>query len=439
MLRVTHNKLWLTLYLIIALVIVLILPETRISITVQGLILVLTSVVSLYSFRNDGKVVLLLAVLAVVNVAVSYGNYLNIEDFAYNWQVQLINTHGQYMMCKSFVIFYICVLFGIVLAFIRMSSRRSSTEIDNTFYAPIGKLVDLYDKNLLVFIGGFLLLIFILIFGFDRTISGSYASASNAIYEYAPVVFLFVWLFMPKKNYYKGAMLLYAAVYIIQGLIFGDRSSAFPMLLLCYALLRKDNIRIRELVPLSILGIFGANLIGIYRVAYSATSDIIAEVASRLLYVDSVSYSFYAGVQIVRASEVMNNRISYFFDWLISLFKGDTASTALAPIVKEFSSQYYNGGGGTSSAYFYFWFGLAGSIIGGIVIGYLIGFIFTKRSNFAIISQILIFVFALRWYVYYPQSLLRTSIFLPLVIYGVISLFNTLVIRRGKGINVRLN
>ena len=228
---------------------------------------------------------------------------------------------------------------------------------------------------------------------------------------------------MPTKNIYKVLMLLYAFLYIVQGLLFGDRSSAFPMLILVYFLFQKKPKRF-QFIALSVLGVLGANFIGIYRRAFTVTSDIFNEIITRFFYVDSIAYSFYTGVQIVSASNIIHNKFQHFMDWFVHLFIGGTSEYDLSTYVSRYSDAFYNTGGGMTSSYFYFWAGMFGVILGGLIIGIILGRIYSNVKGCYPFLQIVIILFALRWYTYFPSVFFRTCIIVPVILYFGIMVVN---------------
>lgn len=384
----------------------LIAPNTTTVLPFLGIILILISAFMVVELRDKENLNFLFTILMVCNFAISFSNYLLYKNYTFSWQNNIAGTDHHVILAKSFLIFYLMMCCTVIMTIKRKEKY--------TFDSSIG---DGIKKNTIVFYGGFIVLLLLLIFGFDRTKVDGYIPASNALYEYAIVIYLFVWVMSPNKKKYRDALIAYAVFYILQGLIFGDRSSAFPMIILVYILIQKKNINSLNLCGLSILGVFGANLIGIIRSGVSDGENIVVSVFNRLLYVDSISYSFYSGIQIIRARSVTDNLMEHLFLWIKTLFTGKSGKADLAMFVAEYSSDYFNRGGGTACAYFYFWGQYIGVVLGGIIVGLFIGKIFKRSKGIYNIFQVLIIVFSLRWYVYFPSVLFRSCLVIPGILY----------------------
>lgn len=407
------TKARVALYLILILVSVCMRPISA-NLPVWGIILLFTTIDSLIFFRQKGFLFMLLAVLSIANLSLVYGCFWFYENNVYSWQVPLVGTSACNITAQALTVFYVTMMLSLIFT----CKKKANT------------LISIYDLKkykwqigTFFFVCCYIFLIYILIFCFNRSVS-EYTSGKSVLYEYAVVLYIIMWLYMPARRIYKVLMLLYAFLYIMQGLLFGDRSSAFPMLILLYFLLQRKPKRF-QFVALSLLGVLGANFIGIYRRAFTVTSDIFDEIISRFFYVDSIAYSFYTGVQIVSASDIIHNKFQHFMDWFLHLFIGGTSEYDLSTYVSRYSDAFYNTGGGMTSSYLYFWAGMFGVILGGLIIGIILGKIYSNVKGCYPFLQIVIILFALRWYTYFPSVFFRTCIIIPIVLYFGIMLVNS--------------
>lgn len=390
---------------------IMILKEDKVNLPIMGILLLALSADSMIIYRNRTNLFVLLAFLAITNLCIVYGCFWFYEENTYTWQVSISASNSAVLTAKSLSVFYISMLIALILSY-RPSNTIYSSKIIVRSQLSFG-----YGVFGLVY----LFMYYVLIFCFNRTID-EYTSGSSALYEYIIVIFIAVWINMPNKKICRILMLVYASLYILQGLVFGDRSSALPLILVLYILLSKNIIPLR-FISLAILGILGANLIGIYRKTFLFSSDILSEAASRIFYVDSISYSFYSGVQIINASNRISlNKLEHFLGWFQSLFLGNSGTYDLARLVMQ-NGDFHNTGGGMTSVYFYFWGGLLGVIIGGCIIGIILGKIFSKNDSVYPLLQIIILAFTLRWYSYFPNVFFRTCIVVPVLLYTVMNLF----------------
>lgn len=70
-----------------------------------------------------------------------------------------------------------------------------------------------------------------------------------------------------------------------------------------------------------------------------------------------------------------------------------------------------NRGGGMCVANFYFWFGFAGTIVFGIILGIVCKYIQTKNTELGFIMKIYIVADVFRWYLYTSFDLFRGAFF----------------------------
>ena len=408
----------------IILILIWLLPYSPNSMIILGYILFFLSVVGVLINKKKSNVLLLLSILAVTNLSLVYGCYWYYDKYASIWQIPLLHTKAQYDTAKIVVLWYAFFLFGFQ---IMQTRTKALYKIDTKIINKEG-----WNMGFFLFILSYLFLYFILIFEFVRT-KEEYVSGATALYEYAIVLFFSIWLFMPQKKICRWLMLFFSFLYILQGFLFGDRSSAIPMVILLFILISK-NINAFKLTLLSIIGIIGANFVGIYRNIFVISDNLLSEAINRLFYVDSVAFSFYAGIQIVKASSVLiSEKANLFGAWFISLFVGSGGISdyhltdyRLPYYIQSVSDSYVNYGGGMTSPYFYFWFGDIGVIISGFIYGLIVGKIFSKSSPFFVYLQIILTFYALRWYVYGPTSFFRTCIIIPAILYAIILFYKRL-------------
>lgn len=407
------------IYLLLSLIIYLLKNESN-SLPFIGLVFTAVSLESIFSFRHRGNIKYLIAILAIINISLIYSVYFNPEENVVSWQIGIYNTSANIITAKSCVLFFIFFLIGATPILKKDYIFLNSS----AFFTITNKLI---KPNQAIFYGGLCILIFSLIFGFDRSISDSYKSNGSAMYEYAILVYLFTWLYSRHKKIDKVILIIYATLYILQGIFYGDRSSAFPMILLVFILIYNDKIKMSSIMVLSCFAIFAANLVGIYRVAYSWSEGIFEQVIDRLLYVDSLVYSYYGGTQIITASNIFDDRLENFFQWIIGIFLGQNYYTPLSTYVSSYSGGFFNRGGGMTHAYLYFWFGIIGTIIGALLMGIITYKVFISKHISAIFFQMLIIVFSMRWYVYFPQIFFRTCLIIPAICYFLCYKFDTLL------------
>ena len=383
------------------------LPNNTQTLTYFGFLNLIFSITMIIRFWKKKNISLLIGILMFINISYSSSVCFFALENARNWQTHLVNLPANIINIKNYTLF-------IMIATLIIS------KIKNINYTELKIKKDKY-----VFFFGFVFLIYALLFGIDRSVIGIYISNTNVLYEYAIVVYIFCWLYHGNNKVKRNILITYAFLYTLQALAFGDRSSAFPMILANLMLLYSKKINMKYIIILGLSGIFLANFIDLFRngnglLLVSNFNNII----SRGLNVNTISYSSYAGTQIVRYSMYNNNGFAHFIDFIFSIILGSSGKKSLTKMAT--SSGFYNAGGGMSSSYFYYWGGYLYTIIFAVIFGLIIKNVFKKDSELCNILKITITVFSIRWLIYYPIAFFRTAIFVPMVLYFVIKIYNNI-------------
>lgn len=404
---------WIIINIILCICSILIyfILENKVSsLPIIGIFIIAISILMIIRYRNKNNISLLIGIITLISISFSYSICFNTYDTAFNWQIPLLHTESNIINAKNYLIF-ISVLF---LAIGRINNDKNEFEEMPKF-----------DYNPLILIGSVIILIYALLFGFDRGIIGTYTSNTNAIYEYALIVFVFAWQYAKNNKIFKSFLIIYAILYCLQGLIYGDRSSAFPMILLLLILYSKNSIKMKNVILVGLVGIFSANIIDIFRNSGDLFSiNTVQEALKRGLFVNTISYSFYGGTQILRYGLGLSfqQKLIHMFDYIMSIFIGGSNKYSLTVIAN--SSGFINKGGGMSLTYFYFWGGLIGTIIFAFIIGRIIKYVFSNKNKLCNIFKITLTIFTIRWFIYYPTAFFRTAIFVPLICYYILYFFN---------------
>lgn len=384
------------------------------SLKIIGLFIIIVSILMMLKYRRFNSISLLIGIISLISISFAYSICFNTYSTVFNWQIPLLQTEENIINVKNYLVF-ISFLFLSIGNFDLSKTSNSKKFIK-------------FDYNSLIVIASSLILLYALIFGFDRGIIGMYVSNSNPLYEYALIIFLFAWQYSKDSRIFKFFLIIYAILYVLQGLIFGDRSSAFPMILLILILYTKNNIKMKNVGIVGIIGIFAANVIDIFRKTGILFNDaIVKETLSRGLFVNTISYSFYGGTQILRygISLSFREKMLHLFNYFISIFIGGSNKYSLTTIAN--ANNFTNKGGGMSLTYFYFWGGIAGSILFAIIMGRIINYIFSHNDKLNNILKITLTIFTIRWFIYYPVAFFRTAIFIPIICYYIFLLFNKML------------
>lgn len=403
--------------LIIINIIALFLPNKSDFLPYIGFAIVVVSVVMLFRYRNQHNICMLIGIIMIISICLSFSVCFNTYETAYNWQIQLINTEENVINIKNYLL-YLTVLS------LSIGSIKSKNIIVNK-----------ESNNIIIVLVGIVVLIYAILFGFDRGKIGTYSSNTNVIYEYALIIFLFTWMYSSKMKAIRLFLVIYGLIYSLQGLLYGDRSSSFPMIILLFILLYKKKYSIITVTIIALSGILLGNLIDIFRNTGNLLSfENVSEILKRGLFVNTISYAFYGGTQIIRYKYsypffVLN----HFVDFLNSIFWGGGTQIMLTSLANIYG--FRNSGGGMSNTYFFYWGGYIGTIIGAIIVGRIIHYVFNSDKKSDYIFQITITILSFRWILYNPTSFFRTAILVPIILIIFIKLYyiflkNKFVIRK---------
>lgn len=394
--------------LAITCIVVFILPNEYNILQYIGYSIIAIVVIMLLRFRKQGKITLLIGIIMLISLCLTLSVCFSPYDEAKNWQIKLVGLEENIICAKNYLLF-LC-FFSIGLGTI----NYKNLDISKPKY-----------NNWIITIGGILVLIYILIFQFDRGKVGEYTSNTKPLYEYAIIMFLFIWLYN-NNNKIKIILFIYAILYCLQGLIYGDRSSAFPMLLLLLILFWKKGYKMQYIVILALGGIFFSNVIDIFRNGGNIFSiDTIKEILSRGLKVNTISYSFYGGTQVIRYGMVSDNKFSHLIQYILAIFEGGTAKLSLTVLANSFG--IINKGGGMTHTYLYYWGGYLGTVIGALLMGNICKKVFGSNNRLNNILSVTIIIYSIRWLIYYPIAFFRTALLIPLLVYFICEVLNKLL------------
>ncbi len=388
---------------LITFICVFFLPNDVSSLNIIGYALIICSCLIFIRYRRNSNIALLIGIIIAINICLALSVCLNPYNTAFGWQIKLVDSLANITNAKNYLLFVnvLCLSIGDI--------KLKKTAINLRY-------------NRIVFLLLLAVLVFILIFGFDRGEIGVYKSNANVLYEYALVIFVFAWKYGKNKKM-RIVLLCYALLYILQGLVFGDRSSAFPMILMLIMLLYKKDVKLYVVLLLGLGGIFMANVIDIFRNSGGVFSfEIIVEALKRGLFVNTISYAFYGGTQVINYAFSSSGHFIHLVEYAAAILIGNTGHLSLTVLAR--SNHFMNKGGGMSHVYYYYWGGFAVTVIFAIAMGRIIHSIFNSDSDIGSIFRIMVTIFLIRWMLYYPSAFFRTAIFIPTIAYACLSIID---------------
>lgn len=407
------------LFLVITIIIV-ILPFENLNLKnfLLGSVLILMNVFMVVKVKNNKLYLLLVYILSVINISLAINDIIlngkNVSDWQYaGLRTSTINDK----FSESIVLFN-----SILNLFIKNNNMKKISEIH-------------YRKNnIVIFSIGSIIAFFILIYGYFtvRDMSGvTYVSISNPLFEYSILIWIFVWYYSKDYKSFKVIYIIYLILYIIIFSLIGDRSSIFLYLIFGVITLLYHHINIKNLLLLSLFGIFFSNLIATFRDS-DFSIDLLYKSIEKGLYIDTVSYSYYTSLAISSLYHVDINNIKYVIAILKNVFLNiDSEYVNLPEYAMSISPYLYNNYGGIIVGHFYSYGGYLSVILGAIILGLLIKLIFNSNKRFMIIYQIVFIVFSIRWYLYSPSVILSVIIVNTTIVF-VLCLLTDYLIRKIK-------
>ncbi len=388
-----------------------------------GVLISVTSILLAFRARRATILFLLLSILAYINLSIAVMDCIYGADMFPAYQRALRHSMYNEIYAK-------CILLTITIVSLILTPKAIEKAISININSFKRK------SNSIISYVGIACIIYALIFGYVRIDAGSgYVSNAKPLYEYAILVFLMVWYYAKDKGLINYFLLpLFATVYIIQGLYYGDRSSALVLMVLI-AMLYMTKLSVSRMLAFGLAGVILSNTIGILRsndLGFGGLVRQFNDLGHLVLFSDTASYSYYAGITIVASRlSLPENPIYYLQKFILGIFLGSSTSlTNEANITVVVRQVYFNGGGGLYPSYFYFWGEYWGLIIGAIILGLVLYKAFTTNSAYFILMQLYLTTMCFRWYLYTPMTFFRTSIAVFTLIYGLCLLADRLTPKR---------
>lgn len=371
-----------------------------------GFLILIISLHLLWKFRKDRFFILMFGIIFYINITICFSDCITNGNLTVPLNSLAWQTLRQTKYETDFLI-ALCLFLSTVNLFF----KKDQCYIENR--------VLLNKSNIYCFIFGLSILIYGLLNSYTSSVSSQdgYVSDTSTIYEYCILFFLLTWYYAGKSKYRNLILIVYALLYIITAVLHGDRSSAFPMVLLL-VLLYLPRMSLKKVFGLSCLGILAANTISVYRNNYSLVNfwaTFINDYGFKSICSDTVSFSYYTGISIAYVKEYIGNSMIYFIDFFIGIFLGGSFGNAdIISFCRQFSM---NRGGGMCVANFYFYFGFIGTIVLGLIVGLMCKYIQKRNTNLSFVIKIYIVVDVFRWYLYSSFDLFRGVLFVLPVTY----------------------
>lgn len=442
------NKLFDLAFCVVAVLATLIIPDNADYLPLVGMLIIAVNIRMVYIFRKASRLLLLIVIIFYINITIGVFDCILIPKglfFINEAQMALRLSEDGVIYSKCIMLFS-----AVFLLFLGGDKKYTESTVQKGFRYSYNELpLEIRDairdrQNPLISYGLLAVSMFVTFTMFSGSASSGYVAAGSAVYEYCVFILILSWYYRDKTG--KGRVVynilfgVCCSVYIIQGLIGGDRSSSFLLMIVIFAYFAR-NINLKNTLLLVVLGIPFANLIAIYRNnAGNSFSQLISALISKgvaIFFSDTTSFSYYAGVTVVSFADkgYTGSKLVCFFRWVLSLIIGeDSELTGINNVnITTMAAKFeHNGGGGIFPSTFYFFGGYIGVILSAIVLALIIRFFFAGKKPYHIITQYALIALSFRYYLYTSVPLFRGCLIILGLMYLACYLFNSVFIAKRK-------
>lgn len=374
-----------------------------------------------YKLRKNNLLLLIFSIIAVINISAAYTDIFRGGLSVAIWQIPLRMTNYAMDTAQSLLLFLVILNICFNINIIRKFLEKVSFTMDR-------------KENILLSIGCSILLIAIIVFGYDSSSAGEYVSNSNVMIEYSGLVFLMGFYYSKNLKYYDYFSVFYVFLFLYNSLIRGDRSAASIILILYVILYFPRLLKIGKIVILSLIAILGSNFIGIVRDLSSVDDSILSDFFSKGLYIDTVSYAYYTSITFSAFYRIVGNSVYYLKQFIISIFIGTSKSdfASFSKYIRDYDSFFFNRDGGFLSSWFFSWGGNLSVVLFTVLFGIIIILIFRMKNDYCKILSISIAAYSLRWYLYNPINFFRVNLLILSLLYILFYLVHRIMNRDGQ-------
>lgn len=285
-------------------------------------------------------------------------------------------------------------------------------------------------------------LVAILLSGLAELANGGRASTSS-LFEYAYILLSVGFILSGNSKASRNIFIILSVFYIVQPMLGGNRANMLNVVLLLFVIFFARGLTWKSVLPALLLGALFLISFGNYR---SSDNFSIVYVASQMgdafklsvensFIWDTASFAFQQCIAFIDLKdEISSSTLLYLIgQWVQSWFLGSSAvpDSSLAMYVQE---RVGGLGGGFLPVYFYFYFGVPGAAISGLIVAFWfrrIASINQESSPAAVFLTVGIAATVCRWYLYSPAAF-TSSLFFSSVICAFLSLFIEGFLGKGK-------
>ncbi|MEI2447355.1 hypothetical protein [Priestia megaterium] len=290
--------------------------------------------------------------------------------------------------------------------------------------------------NFVLFYGGTIILLYILIFGINRTELSTYSVSITPMYEYSILIFVLSYYYSGGIYIRKVVLSLLMFLFVLQDFYYGGRITSLQLILLFLVTIFVNKLSFKKILMFGLVGIILNSLVGAYRNSFELDRlnllSVLSDLKDNMFVFDTPVYAYYASATHIAASEIIDSdtKLRSFFAFLGSVFLGDDSE--IGNLTLFISNNYFlNIGGGVIPSHFYFWFGWIGVLAIAIIIVIIMNKFAKLEKDYHKLTFLIFIVTVPRWYLYSPLNLIKPILFL-LIMFFVYKVFHIIIYRSVK-------
>lgn len=248
--------------------------------------------------------------------------------------------------------------------------------------------------------------------------------------EYVIILFLILYIYSNGKPFYfyllSGLYILYAAF----ALLSGGRIEVVLLLLMLFAVRFQYTFSFKSIIILLVFGVWGMSVFGHIRsnpmILFSSNIKEILNPFKEQIYQDDCQRSnesdvYWASERIlilINEGELTPaDRVEAGIRYLLSPVLPNSASNPLSNLSSYKTNVLGTGGGGLAPIFMFAFWGLAGVVLLGVFIAFMLNALTQNISTIKYIYILLLIITVPRWFAYYPLHLIKFCIYGFLVYY----------------------
>lgn len=404
--------------LVLLIIYFLLVPVSEVNMKIEAFFCILVSLCIVIKSKNSIPLIVAMLFVTYCVYSIAIGEYIVGGDLGIPLtQVKNVNIYGSTL---RILFFFLCLLLA--------------------FFPKIEQIrIPKPKDNIVIFSVLIIFLIYIAIFGINRTFANQYTVNISPLYEYAILLFLFAYYFSGNIFLRKVILTLMMLVFIIQDYYYGGRITSMQIILFAISTVFKDFLNKKSAVLVILGGILINSLVGAYRTSFSLNNFSIVRVLGALkndfFVFDTPVYAYYASATHVASVDLigisLRERMISFGNFVIAIFfGGENNSGNITRYVNE--NYFINVGGGLFPTHFYFWFGWIGIIFSALIIVYIFLKISSSKSDLTNLIGVIVISTIPRWFLYNPLTLFRMMLF-TCILYFIFNFGHRFIVNAVKG------